>query len=210
MRLRSIAAAAVAALAVPMASLAQVDAPPGGGPSVAQPAMTPPPTAPPDLPPPPPPPESLPPPPPPPRPASTTAAPAPAPRRWSGSVILGASSSGGQTYFLVGGRLGYDLVMGLMPELEAEYWGGASPQIGKVAPGITWYTPQGLYAGAYYARYFVGSGFPDQDAVGGRAGVLMASNRRTVLGIGLVYERTLSCSRGCETWWPEASLGVRF
>jgi len=100
--------------------------------------------------------------------------------------------------------------MGFALELEGQYWAGQSPSLGKIAPGITWYAPFRLYVGAYYARWFVGSGFPDQNAVGARAGYTLLSMGRTFAGVGVAYERALSCSSNCDSWWPEASVGVSF
>jgi len=30
------------------------------------------------------------------------------------------------------------------------------------------------------------------------------------VGVGAAYEKVLDCSRSCESWWPEASVGVSF
>ena len=59
-------------------------------------------------------------------------------------------------------------------------------------------------------RWFVGGNQPDQDALGGRAGLTIASSRSAAFGAGLVYERTLNCTFECEAWWPELSIGFRF
>ncbi len=166
-------------------------------------------------------PQAVPPPPavtPPPAPA-VVAAPAPVPAeparqpresKWRASASIGAGSSYGNTYFLVGARIGRELAAGLALEVDGQYWAGESPSLGKIAPGITWYSPFRAYIGAYYARWFVGSGFPDQDAVGGRLGYTMISRGRAFAGVGVAYERVLDCSRDCESWWPEASVGVSF
>jgi hypothetical protein len=129
---------------------------------------------------------------------------------WRASASIGAGSSYGNTYFLVGARIGRELAAGLALEVDGQYWAGESPSLGKIAPGITWYAPFRAYIGAYYARWFVGSGFPDQNAVGARAGYTMISRGRTFAGVGVAYERVLDCSRDCESWWPEASVGVSF
>jgi len=135
------------------------------------------------------------------------------PRRestWRASVSIGAGSSYGNTYFLVGARIGRELAAGLALEIDGQYWAGETPSLGKLAPGLTWYSPFRVYLGAYYARWFVGSGFPDQDAVGARAGYTLLSRGRTFAGVGVSYERALGCSSNCDSWWPEASVGVSF
>ena len=153
-----------------------------------------------------------PPPPPAPAPVAVQSEPAKQPResKWRVSASVGAGSSYGNTYFLIGARLGRDLAKGFMLELDGQYWAGETPSLFRLAPGITWYTPLRLYLGAYYARWFVGSGFPDQNAVGARAGYTMFSRGRTFAGVGVAYEKALDCKSNCESWWPEASVGVSF
>lgn len=136
--------------------------------------------------------------------------PEPAPRPWTVSGSVGAGSSYGATYLLVGARVGRELALGLSFDLEGQYWIGSSPSIGKVAPGLTWRSPNGLYLGAYVARWLVGAGYRDQDAVGARGGVVLASTGAASASVGMAYERALSCSVGCESWWPEAGVGLRF
>jgi hypothetical protein len=135
---------------------------------------------------------------------------APAPSRWRGAFMVGAGTSYGESYFLVGARLGYVLTHGIAAELEGQYWGGASPQLGKIAPGLVWYSPYRLYAGVYYARWLVGSGYPDQDAVGGRVGLSLGGKGRASFGVGAAYEHAIDCKANCDAWWPEASVGVAF
>jgi hypothetical protein len=217
----------VALFALPLAAIAQVGgqaapAPtdttvvPAPQPGMAEPQAVPPPpamTAPQEAPPPAPV-VVAPPPTPPPAPTPTPAQAEPAGQRreskWRASASIGAGSSYGNTYFLVGARIGRELAAGLALEIDGQYWAGESPSLGKIAPGLTWYSPFRVYVGAYYARWFVGSGFPDQDAVGGRAGYTLISRGRTFAGVGISYERALDCSNNCDSWWPEASVGVSF
>ena len=54
------------------------------------------------------------------------------------------------------------------------------------------------------------SGFPDQDALGVRAGIGLLGAGPLSINIGVAYERRLSCPADCDTWWPEASAGLSF
>ncbi len=129
------------------------------------------------------------------------------------AAMAGAGSAFGQTYFLFGARLGYELALGLELDLEGQWWTGASPGLGKIAPGLIWYAPLPLirpYVGAFYAHWFVGSGLGDQDALGWRAGLQVASAGPASVDIGFAYERLLSCAANCDSWWPEATASVRF
>jgi len=147
----------------------------------------------------------------PPAPGASPVAP-PAPPRWRAAVTLGSGSSYGHSYVMLGGLLGYEVAAGFELCLDGQYWGGAQPSLGRVAPGLNWYAPILFrpYLGVYYARWFVGGDLPDQDAVGGRAGLTLASAPRAAFGAGLVWERLLGCSSGCDAWWPELSVGLRF
>lgn len=128
-------------------------------------------------------------------------------------VGAGVGRAYGQTYYELGGRLGYDLGSGFTPELGLSYWGGATPTFVQLAPGVTWYFPLPVlrpYLGGFYAHDFVSSGFPDQDALGVRGGIGILGAGPLVINIGIAYERRLSCSTDCDTWWPEASAGISF
>ena len=130
---------------------------------------------------------------------------------------LGASAgvgrAYGQTYYEVGGRLGYDLGFGVTPEIGLAYWGGATPTFYQLTPGLTWYFPLPLvrpYLGGFYAHDFVSSGFPDQDGLGVRGGIGLLGAGPLSINVGIAYERRLSCPADCDTWWPEASVGIAF
>ncbi len=125
----------------------------------------------------------------------------------------GAGFAYDRTYLTVGGLVGYGLGFGLDLELRGEYSFLQSPRFFKLAPGVTWYVPLPLvrpYLGAYYAHWFLASGFPDSDAVGARAGLALASFGPASVSVGAAYERRLSCARDCDGWWPEAMAGIRF
>lgn len=133
------------------------------------------------------------------------------PPRWRLAVTLASGTSSGHSYLVFGGLLGYEVAGGLEVYLDGQYWGGAQPSVGRLAPGVNWYAPLPYrpYLGVYYARWFVG-GQPDQDALGGRAGITLASGPHAALGVGMAYEQALDCSFECAAWWPEVSVGFRF
>lgn len=125
----------------------------------------------------------------------------------------GVGSAFGQTYYEVGGRLGYDVGLGLTPEVGVSLWRGASPGFVEVSPGLTWYLPVPFirpYVGGFYAHDFLDAGLPDQDALGLRGGVGLMGVGPVSIDIGVAWERRLSCSVDCDTWWPEISAGLRF
>ncbi len=129
------------------------------------------------------------------------------------SANAGAGFAYDQTYFALGGRVGYGLGFGFELTVGGDYWTGATPSIFKLSPGLTWYAPIPLlrpYVGGFYDHWFVGNGFPDEDALGVRGGITILSVGPASAGVGVAYERRMSCSRDCDTWWPEASAGFAF
>jgi hypothetical protein len=125
----------------------------------------------------------------------------------------GVGSAYGQIYYQVGARVGYELALGLTPEVGLAYWGGATPTFYQLSTGVTWYLPLPVfrpYLGGFYAHDFVSSGFPDQDSLGVRGGIGVLGTGPLSVNVGFAYERRLSCPANCDTWWPEASAGIAF
>jgi hypothetical protein len=125
----------------------------------------------------------------------------------------GAAFAFGQTYYSLGARAGYGVGLGLELDLAGDYLGGATPALFKLSPGLTWYVPLPYfkpYVGAFYSHWFVGSGLADQDSLGARAGITLLSAGPTSAGIGVAYERVMSCTRDCDIWRPEASARLSF
>ena len=128
-------------------------------------------------------------------------------------ATAGAAYAFGETYFALGGHLGYGVGFGIEPNVEVQLWVGHTPTVLKVAPGLTWYMPLPVirpYVGAYYARWIVSSGLDDQDAGGVRGGIAILSAGPASATIGVAYERRFSCSVNCDTWLPEAGVGITF
>jgi hypothetical protein len=176
-------------------------------------------------PPPPPPPEEAspadePPPPPAPAPAPGVMAPATAAteppeaslRRIRVWANLGATWTYGATYVNLGAGVGYVVYGGLLPTFDVTWSFGASPTILMLKPGLDWFLPLPgrirPYVGAYYAHWFVGSGYPDQDAWGARGGFSFAQVGPAVFLIGIAYEHVFTnCWGTCSYWVPQIIAG---
>jgi hypothetical protein len=132
-------------------------------------------------------------------------------RRWRVGVSLGDGNAYGHSYMMFGGNLGFQVAGGFELALDGQYWGAASPKLGRLVPGLNWYAPIPFrpYLGVYYARWFIG-GQDDRNAIGGRLGLMLASTPQTAFGAGLAFERVLDCASRCEAFWPELSIGFRF
>jgi len=122
------------------------------------------------------------------------------------SVAGGASNNFGQRYFAIGAGFGYYVLDGLELGIAAIHQFGDGPSISRVAPSIR-YVAQPLvgswplipYVGVFYNHWFIGDGYPDVDAVGGRAGFLYVSGS-ILLGLGVAVERTVSECPDSECW----------
>jgi hypothetical protein len=136
----------------------------------------------------------------------------PKPTPWRLAITFGAGSDAGASYFLFGGTVGYQPIDRFELFLDGQYWTGAAPSLGRLAVGANWFPPVDFapYLGGYFARWFVGGGSPDQDAIGVHAGVSLARTRSAVLLAGVAWEHILACSASCDDWWPELSVGFRF
>ena len=140
------------------------------------------------------------------------AAAAPAPQGPSGKLYtwgaLGTTFTAGQTYANLTVGAGYLLIRtGLAPNMELSYSFGQTPTIWALRPGVSWYMQIPVlhpYLGAYYARWFVGSGHPDENAVGARGGISLGR----FISLGVTYERVLDCSHSCDAWSPVITAGA--
>ncbi|HSN90934.1 MAG TPA: hypothetical protein VLS93_06875, partial [Anaeromyxobacteraceae bacterium] len=139
--------------------------------------------------------------------------PAEQPPRWRIGASAGAGWAFGVQYFVAGASLGYRAVGGLELGLDAMGWFGETPSILKVSPRLTYVVTAGNltpYAGVYYARWMLGSGYSDADAVGGRVGVFQYAGRGGGFGVGVAFERLLDCSGECDSWSPELLAAFSF
>jgi hypothetical protein len=131
------------------------------------------------------------------------------------SVGGGSTSNFGERYFALGGGFGYFVLDGLELGIAAVHQFGDGPSISQVQPRVR-YVVQPLvgrsplipYVGAFYNHWFIGDGYPDVDAIGGRAGLLYISGR-VLLGVGVAVERTVSeCIDECWTVYPDFTISL--
>ena len=152
--------------------------------------------------------------PPPPPPAAVSAPPKKAePPWWKGRIYswasVGTTFAYDQTYGSANVGVGWLMRNGIAPNVEVGYAFGNSPTLWSLRPGVSWYLPIPVvqpYIGAYYTHWFVGSGLPDENGIGGRAGFSLGR----VLALGVTYDRALGCDRNCDSWTPTLSAGYSF
>ena len=127
---------------------------------------------------------------------------------------LGAATSYGQTYTLLG-ISGHYFVMDNM-SVAGYYrgWFGASPQQHELSVGLNYFLPLSQkirpYAGVFVRENFV-SGYDDFGAYGIRGGVSIVGSGNSYISLGYAYESYTQCSEGeCSNSYPEIVAGVSF
>lgn len=131
-----------------------------------------------------------------------------------GGLYGGAGNTLGNTYFIIGGGLGYYVYDGLEVGADFEGWLFQDPRIWKLSPQVR-YTVWQLgalrpYVGAFWRRTWVGDPFDDFNSWGGRFGLVYAKGRGFA-GVGMVYERYDTDVDGDnDIWYPEVSFSVYF
>ena len=104
----------------------------------------------------------------------------------------GAGSTLSQTYFIIGGGVGYYLLNGLEAGVDVEGWILQSPTFWKVTPQIRYVlwqmNPIRPYAGVFWRQTYVSDDYADYSSWGGRAGIAYR-NGGNYLALGVVYEK---------------------
>lgn len=133
------------------------------------------------------------------------------------SVGAGEQSAFGHNYVGLGAGVGYYVLDGLELGAFALHEFGDGPSINEVSPSLR-YVAQPLvgswpvipYAAVFYNHWFLGDGFSDLDTVGTRGGLLHLEGRLLV-GLGVVYEHTVStCRTSCDSVYPDLTFGFTF
>lgn len=129
-------------------------------------------------------------------------------------VYGGAGTSLDQTYFILGGGVGYYLTDGLEIGGDFEGWLGEDPTIWKVTPQVRyvlWQMEQVRpYFGAFWRQTFIGDPYEDYSSYGGRAGVAYR-NGGNYVAVGIVHERFNDCVGGdCDSTYPEFGFWIAF
>lgn len=133
------------------------------------------------------------------------------------TAVGGTSANFEKRYYALGAGVGYFVLDGFELAIRGVYQFGDGPSISQIQPSVRYVvqplvgrSPLVPYVGAFYNHWFVGDGFSDVDALGGRVGALHLSGR-VLVGLGVAVERTVSaCDDECWEVYPDITLGFSF
>jgi hypothetical protein len=104
----------------------------------------------------------------------------------------GAGNTLSQTYFIIGGGVGYYILNGLEAGVDVEGWVLQDPTFWKVTPQVRYViwqlNPIRPYVGAFWRKTFSGENYPDYNSWGARGGVAYRKGGSYV-AVGVVYEK---------------------
>ncbi|WP_370978703.1 hypothetical protein [Agaribacterium sp. ZY112] len=128
-------------------------------------------------------------------------------------VTLGSGSSFNEDYLILGVGGGYFVTKGLELGLEGQAWLNGDPSIYEITPTATYIVTQlgkfKPYAGVLYKQTFI-DGLDDQQAYGGRAGVILDATSKMYVRAGVVQMKYQDCTEtrfvSCTETYPELAL----
>jgi hypothetical protein len=130
-------------------------------------------------------------------------------------LSVGAASSYGETYTVVGLSGHYFVADNVSIAGYYRGWLGASPSQNELSVGVNYFLPLVSkvrpYAGLFVREHFV-SGYDDFTAYGVRGGVSVISGGNSFVSLGYAYESYTNCQYDgeCSNSYPEIIVGVSF
>lgn len=128
------------------------------------------------------------------------------------SLWGGGSFSPGGRSFAIGGGVGWFAMDGLELGAEGAVFPVEEPFVAVLGPQVRYVVEVSdrlaPYAGVFHRHWFIAADREDQDAIGARGGVLLATGA-VFLQLGLAYERLVRrCQVDCTRVVPEIGLSL--
>ena len=135
-----------------------------------------------------------------------------------GDVQISAGGGGSSLGFGLSGTVGYYVMDGVELSLGLGYWSLEDTSLVQLTPGLRYVLDAETfrpYIGTFYRRwYFTNDIYEDTQSLGARAGTFFFGGRRTMLGLGIVFEKLIDCPFAdddeCNAIYPEFSLALSF
>jgi len=130
-------------------------------------------------------------------------------------LSLGAGTSFGETYTIVGVNANYFVMDNLNVGISYRGWFGATPTQNELSLLTNYFIPVNEkfrpYVGAFVKKLFV-SDMRDFESLGARGGVAMLMSKNSFVSVGYAYEQYFNCpdSFECSNSYPEVIFSLSF
>jgi len=132
-------------------------------------------------------------------------------------VVLGAGSSNGESYSVVGISGDYFVLNGLSIGVGYRGWFGIDPTLNQLTVSTNYYIPLAKkfhpYIGGFVRETFV-SGYEDYESYGARGGLAVTMSKNSYMSFGYVYEEYGNCEErvfsDCSSSYPELVFSLSF
>jgi len=130
-------------------------------------------------------------------------------------VSLGAGTSFGETYTIVGLNANYFVMENLNVGVSYRGWFGATPTQNEISLATNYFVPLSAkirpYAGVFTKKIFV-SDMRDFESYGARGGVAVVMSKNSFVSFGYAYEQYANCplASECSNSYPEVIFALSF
>ena len=132
-------------------------------------------------------------------------------------IVLGAGSSNGDSYSVVGVSADYFVLDGLSIGAGYRGWFGIDPSINQLTVSGNYYIPVTKkfhpYIGGFVRETFV-SGEDNYESYGARGGIAITMSPNSYMSFGYIYEEYENCTetifRECSSSYPELIFSLAF
>ncbi len=130
-------------------------------------------------------------------------------------VTIGAGSSYGSNYTILGINASYFIADNLLSGLEYRGWYGGDPMINELSIPITYIVPIHEkfrpYIGGFYRRTFINSSdYDSYNVYGARAGVSVITSGNSYASFGWIQEYYDTSVGDSSNGYPEIAVGLSF
>ena len=130
-------------------------------------------------------------------------------------VSIGAGTSLGETYTLLGVNANYFVIDNLNIGIAYRGWFGGTPTQNELSLATNYFVPLHAkfrpYIGAFAKKVFI-SNMRDIESVGARGGVAVVMSKNSFVSVGYAYEQYLNCPDAfeCSNSYPEVVFSLSF
>ncbi|WP_457745314.1 hypothetical protein [Sulfurimonas sp.] len=130
-------------------------------------------------------------------------------------VSVGAASSYGQNYLLVGISASYFFINNLSVDVYYRGWFNATPTQHELSIGSNYYVTTSKKIRPYFGlftRQTIVTGYSSYSSIGARGGIALINTKNTYTSFGYAIEKYINCpgKLECSNSYPEIVFGISF